>query len=426
MRKLGIVAAGFLLWALSAGGARAGLYCTSEPSEWPSPYPFVQIYTELRALPSPNSQPDTAPSEPEAESAPPPGLMFKSDWKPYPSTMKPRYRAHMAMLEAEAKRGALSDEDRINLSFYYIRFQKYPQALEILKPIAGKKNFYALANLATAEFLSGELDRAATYQEEAIQAIPPVVAGWGREQLYALRRVETLFLTLLNHRKSRSLPGRPPSAAVELDPLFPGVHYETRAGDYVAGAIPPNDLAALPPDALPLVMQLLIWLPSDNELYWQFGELLNASGKDADAYTVLDELVVVRKMESPSLRKHRAVLRDARKRVVRDQQGVETQRRDCSHRVVCCHVWAWTHGSARRRRHLSRDGLGGGFHHRPPSTKQQGYSPSIIYRRVPPWKPGGACRRRHLPGNGFGVSIDIAPDPRPRAATTRAERRSTA
>jgi hypothetical protein len=295
MRRLAIVAAVFLLWALSAGGARAGLYCMSEPSEWPSQIPLPLILSELRALPkSAGTAPDSPPD-------PPP-----------PADIKPRYLRNMALLEEQAKRGALSDLDRVNLSFYYIRFQKNEQAIAILEPVARKKDYFALANLATAEFLAGDLVRAAAHQEEALQAMPEVVAGWGRQELYALRRAETLFLTLLNDRKTRSLPGRPPSAVVELDSLFPGVRYETRGGDYQAGAIPPTYAAALPPDALTLVMQLVIWLPFDNELYWQFGELLNTYGNYLQAYAVIDELVYVRKLESPVLRKHRTILRDAR------------------------------------------------------------------------------------------------------------------
>jgi hypothetical protein len=303
MRKIGIASAVVLLWALSAGGARAGLYCMSEPAEWPSPIPPLDIVRELRALPVTANVPASPNSASNAPGVP--GVNSPTEWKA-------RYSQNMALLEEQAKRGGLSDLDRVNLSFYYIRFQKYEQAIAILKPLERKKDFFALANLATAEFLSGDLVRAAAHQEEALQAMPEVVAGWGREQLYALRRAETLFLALLNHRKTLSLPGRPPSTVVELDPLFPGVRYETRSGDFQAGAIRPEYAAALPPDALTLVLQLVIWLPFDNELYWQVGELLNAYGNYLQAYTVIDDLVYVRKVESPSLRKHRMILRDAR------------------------------------------------------------------------------------------------------------------
>jgi hypothetical protein len=303
MRKLGIVAAIFLLWTLSAGRARAGLYCTSEPSEWPSRYPFVDILKFLRALPKLAESPlPPAPTGPEAD-------------EPTPDTMNYRYRTNMASLEERAKRNALSDGDRINLSFYYIRYLKYTQAIALLEPLVQKKDFFALANLATAEFLRGEprdLARAIAHQKEALQAIPPVVAGWGSQQLNALRRVETLFLTLMEYRESRSNPDRPTPTSPELDALFPGVRYETREGNYQAGAIPAPYGAALPLDALPLVTQLVIWLPWDNEVYWQFGELLNASGDYLQAYNVIDELVFVRNVDTPSLRKHRTVLRDAR------------------------------------------------------------------------------------------------------------------
>src|SRR5207244_12073881 len=71
----------------------------------------------------------------------------------------------------------------------------------------------------------------------------------------------------------------------EVGPLWEGVKPPTPlrfVGDrekYEAGSIARAEKAKLPPDAVEIVEQLLIWLPHDDRLFWLLGELLNARGE---------------------------------------------------------------------------------------------------------------------------------------------------
>ena len=84
-----------------------------------------------------------------------------------------------------------------------------------------------------------------------------------------------------------------------------------RTGNTYAGRISAEELKKLPPDAIAIVQQLLIWLPGDARLYWLLGELLNAEGDVSSAATVFDECLWTRRYDSPLLREHRQVVQQA-------------------------------------------------------------------------------------------------------------------
>jgi hypothetical protein len=61
---------------------------------------------------------------------------------------------------------------------------------------------------------------------------------------------------------------------------------------------------------LDLAIKLLSCFPQDNNLFWLYGEILNATGDAGSAAKVLDELVNARQMSSnPVLFEHSRILR---------------------------------------------------------------------------------------------------------------------
>jgi hypothetical protein len=98
-----------------------------------------------------------------------------------------------------------------------------------------------------------------------------------------------------------------------VDNLFPKFRMQNIKEPYLAGQISPERWAELPGDAIPIVQQLLIWMPHDNRLYWLLGELLNARGDPADAKDVLDDLVFGRRYTPTDLlRKHLRILQETK------------------------------------------------------------------------------------------------------------------
>src|SRR5262249_30326589 len=112
------------------------------------------------------------------------------------------YLARVKQLEArEHGPFGLSIDDRINLSFDYIRLQQPDKAIQVLKPVEGEKNFMVHANLATALDMSGRsergrLERAADALDIALKEWPGSWPGMSQGQLSWFYRVERYYLTL--------------------------------------------------------------------------------------------------------------------------------------------------------------------------------------------------------------------------------------
>jgi tetratricopeptide (TPR) repeat protein len=236
-----------------------------------------------------------------------------------PGSLREGYVKQVSDLEASRRAGHLSAEDRLNLGAGLIRLGRLDQARAVLEeaervvPPDAPGYFLILLNLARAYQEDGELlSRAIVTQSRALKAWPAVWAGWNTAELDWYHRAETFALRLMNlrHAEQRGAGGR----AVDyrtVDALFPGVRYIGRDGQYEAGNISFEMRNQLPQDAESLIIQLLLWEPFDDRLFWQYGELLNAKGDIETAYRVMRELVDARNLGKPELSAHRRVLRDA-------------------------------------------------------------------------------------------------------------------
>ncbi|MBY0458921.1 MAG: tetratricopeptide repeat protein [Gemmataceae bacterium] len=113
---------------------------------------------------------------------------------------------------------------------------------------------------------------------KALPGVTPAQLAW---QLKLNRGpLKTLFDT------RRAAVGRKESPEDERpDPIFP-VDWTATGPD---GLISPAEKAKLPPDALAVAQQLLLWFPADPRLYWLLAEVFAARGEFAEAQKILDE-----------------------------------------------------------------------------------------------------------------------------------------
>ena len=92
--------------------------------------------------------------------------------------------------------------------------------------------------------------------------------------------------------------------------IFGDFESEWKKNKYTPGTASPIFLDSQNPDALDLAIKLLSCFPQDNNLFWLYGEILNATGDAGSAAKVLDELVNARQMSSnPVLFEHSRILR---------------------------------------------------------------------------------------------------------------------
>ena len=105
----------------------------------------------------------------------------------------------------------------------------------------------------------------------ALALVGAQYAGWNEARFKLYRRAETYLLKLIRLRSRERPPafGRPSPLGSDVEPLFEGgtpptrVHFVGDSGKYEAGSIARAEKAKLPPDAVEIVEQLLIWLPHD-------------------------------------------------------------------------------------------------------------------------------------------------------------------
>jgi tetratricopeptide (TPR) repeat protein len=283
-------------WALTAGVARAGLYdpaqFTREAQQLPNqgkPLPFFSFRDQLNEL-------------------------FTIGIPQPVSPARARHLERAKELAARAGSGQPRVEDLIGLGAEYVRLGRTGEAVDVLTRASAldRRNFMAFANLGTAHQLEGRWARALDALQQAKENWPPELPGLTSEQLKWLRRAEDYHLKLvrLRARETLSKPTGAAAAAEGVDELF-GVRFAGQAGEFLAGRMPPEEQKKLPPDAVAIVQQLLMWFPADARLYWQLGELLNAQGDLSSAATVFDECVWTRRYDPPLLRAHRQIVQQA-------------------------------------------------------------------------------------------------------------------
>jgi len=268
--------------ALGASAVEAGLYNPAEPWEKmlnplpgratsPRPFDFLVKLFELRTLAQ-----DGLPENP----------------------MRLRYSL-VAELSPRLPPSTWPIDRKISLSAYLIRRGKHKEAIDLLQPLSRvRSNFLVLSNLATAYQLDTETGRAVDCLDQAWPRSWADVGkdmktlleqiGWTEQTFLWYRDAETYHLKLLKLRAREAL-GRAKGAGTPetLDNLF-DVDFS-----YEGDKLPEKAKNKLPANALPIVQQLVIWLPGDPRLYWLLGELYHAQDTPEDvaaARQVFDDL----------------------------------------------------------------------------------------------------------------------------------------
>jgi hypothetical protein len=216
-----------------------------------------------------------------------------------------------AQLEAK-EQGDRTTTDKVGLGACYIRLGRPNDAIGVLSS-ADQEDFLVLANLAAAYGHPAvkELERAVSYEEQALNAWPATLAGWSGEELAYYRRAEVYNLKLLRLRAREAIAGPTNKPWDAMDALFDKPRLPA-GDDYKPGIESWRIWGELPPDGYVIVSQLLVWSPDDDRLYWQLGELLNMMGRVADAASILTELADQRKETGVrELMRRRSILKDA-------------------------------------------------------------------------------------------------------------------
>ena len=177
-------------------------------------------------------------------------------------------------------------------------------ALNLLAPRTRDRvpDYFVHTTLALAHAARGEWPEAVNYHDAALIdcEMPAAVKGWSAGQRAWLAGLDRTYVPhyLRLRRDAAAASPRPAPEDEDPTPLFPlpdkdrpadPVRWVNDAGEYEPGTLAAAERAKLPPDAIAVVQQLLLWFPSDTRLYWLLAELYAADGKLAEAQSILDE-----------------------------------------------------------------------------------------------------------------------------------------
>lgn len=191
--------------------------------------------------------------------------------------------ARMRNPDRDALKAAVAAEkDPASKAAGLLRLRENDAALNLLAPLARGRNpdFRVLAALAHAHALRGEWPEAVRRHEAArLDAdFPAELPGYSSSQRAWIKRVEFEFYPKWLTLKRDEAANR---ASPDREGVFP--LFGTKWID------DPVARAGLPPDAVAIVQQLLLWDRDDTRLYWLLAELYAADGKVREAEVILDQ-----------------------------------------------------------------------------------------------------------------------------------------
>jgi len=134
--------------------------------------------------------------------------------------------------------------------------------------------------------------RAYDYLDIANGERPPTnIPGTPAPKLAWQLKVNRGPLLKLVHLRLSEARGAKRAVEDELPDRIFDVNFVNAAGEYEPGVLAPAEAAKLPPDALAVVQQLVLWFPNDIRLYWLLGELYAVKGDFKAAQDIMDECV---------------------------------------------------------------------------------------------------------------------------------------
>jgi hypothetical protein len=230
------------------------------------------------------------------------------------------------------------------------------EAVNLLKPRTRDRvpNYFVFTTLAQLHAARGEWSEALTNHQAALldAEMPAEVKGLSKAQRDWEAQLDADYVPhyYAIHRREAEARPRPAPESEEPTPLFPlperdkphtPVRFVNDAGQYEPGTLAAAERAKLPPDAVAVVQQLLLWFPSDARLYWLLAELYAADGKLDEAAAIMDECVWGRQYGNRKLlMDHRAAIRTAIEERQRAEEEAQRQKYPISLRTVVIYFGA--------------------------------------------------------------------------------------
>ena len=213
--------------------------------------------------------------------------------------------------EKEQALKKLPARDAAELAADLLRVGQVDQALNLLLPRTTDRrpDYFVFSTLAHVHAARGEWADALRYHTEGRfdTRMPDELKGMSKGQLAWWDKLDADYVAPFYRLRAEDAAARAKGTALdreqideqeEILPLFPPpedgkphqpVRFVNDAGEYQPGTIAAAEKAKLPPDAVAVVQQLILWFPGDVRLYWLLAELYAAEDDLDAAIAIFDE-----------------------------------------------------------------------------------------------------------------------------------------
>ncbi len=220
--------------------------------------------------------------------------------------------------------GRLAVPQQVARAVDLIRVGRAADAVNLLEARTRDRDpdFVAVVTLAHAYAAKGDWGEAVRCHSLAVfDAQPPSqLPGVLPELTKRYVEIEKTYYPRWLHLRESESGQREGLSEQEVLPLFgpttqnpsqTPVKWVNDAGQYEPGKFAAGERAKLPPDAVAVVQQLLLWSPDDTRLLWLLAELYSADGQLREADQVFDQCTWGRNFTNRRLlMDHRAIVRD--------------------------------------------------------------------------------------------------------------------
>jgi hypothetical protein len=210
---------------------------------------------------------------------------------------------------------SLTPAETAGLAADLFRTRQVDAALNLLTPRTRDRvpDFRILATLAHLYAIRGDWVEAVRLHDSALldADFPTDLFGATSDQRKWVLKVEREYYRKWLQIRQQETAKRLAPEAEDVLPLFP-LKFVNEAGVYEPGKLAAAERAKLPPDAVAVVQQMILWSPDDPRMHWLLGELYAANGRLREAEKILDDCTWDRQYTNRKvLMEHRAAVKRA-------------------------------------------------------------------------------------------------------------------
>lgn len=300
-------------------------------------------------------------------------IVVMNQFSPLPDQQKnPDRDARLNRISGRKNNPKPSPLDRLALATDLLSVNQADEALSLTKTLDDPRRPDYLVSTTLAHIHAARQEWAQAVGKQGSVTVfgdadmPKAVKGLSKPQRDWVERLDREYVLAYFSLKAKE--GKVDPETEDVPPLFPPedrkkpqtpVRFVNDKGEYEPGTIAAAEKAKLPPDAIAIAQQMVLWFPADTGLYWLLAELYAADGQIEEALVIFKECADSRKYSGRrTLMDHRGAVLAAVERKIREEDEQRQKEFPVSLRTIAIYfgvaalvaAWAGVRALRRRRR----------------------------------------------------------------------------